>query len=203
LEYLDYTVKTPEELDAVYGLATLGVIGLIEGEGKEGVSQKQVVTLSDSHSPAAEAFRALRTNIQFASPGKPVRSLLITSAGPTEGKTLTAANLAVSLAQGGNRVILVDTDLRKPRVHRLFEVPKAPGFTNLVINQKSPLSPDPPLPTLRPFDEAQGRQGSGQVSGEGGTGRVSSASPPDPSTELRAGLGGLKGSSPTTCSAPG
>jgi len=135
LEYLDYTVKTPEELDSVYGLATLGVIGVIEGGDRRGTRRKQIVTLTDPRSPIAEAFRALRTNIQFASPDQPVRSLLITSAGPSEGKTLTAANLAVSLAQGGSRVILVDTDLRKPRLHRLFEVPKEPGFTNLVIDQ--------------------------------------------------------------------
>jgi len=134
LEYLDYTVKTPEELDVVYGMTTLGVIGVIEGKDSKGVSQKQLVTLTAPRSPAAEAFRALRTNIQFANPGAPVRSLLITSAGPLEGKTLTAANLAVSLAQDGSRVIIVDTDLRKPRLHRLFDIPREPGFTNLVID---------------------------------------------------------------------
>ena len=136
LEYLDYTVKTPEELDAVYGMATLGVIGVIEGGDRGGARREQIVALTNPRSPIAEAFRSLRTNIQFANPGKQVRSLLITSAGPSEGKTLTAANLAVSLAGGGSRVILVDTDLRKPCLHRLFELPKEPGFTNLVIDQK-------------------------------------------------------------------
>jgi non-specific protein-tyrosine kinase len=135
LEYLAYTVKTPEVLDTVYGMATLGVIGIIQGGDRQDVSPEQIVTLTNPRSPIAEAFRSLRTNIQFANPGKQVRSLLITSAGPTEGKTLMAANLAVSLARGGSRVILVDTDLRKPRLHRLFEVPKEPGFTNLVIDQ--------------------------------------------------------------------
>jgi non-specific protein-tyrosine kinase len=139
LEYLDYTVKTPEELDAVYGMATLGVIGVIQGGDHRGVRREQIVTLTQPRSPIAEAFRSLRTNIQFASPEESVRSLLVTSAGPTEGKTLTAANLAVSLAGGGSRVILVDTDLRKPRLHRLFEVSKEPGFTNLVIDQKGDL----------------------------------------------------------------
>jgi capsular exopolysaccharide synthesis family protein len=137
LEYLDYTIKTPEELDATYGMATLGVIGVIEGGDRQSVQPDQIVALVNPRSPIAEAFRSLRTNIQFANPGKQVRSLLITSAGPTEGKTLTAANLAVSLAGGGSKVILVDTDLRKPRMHRLFEVPKEPGFTNLVIDQNS------------------------------------------------------------------
>ncbi|MBM4465834.1 MAG: polysaccharide biosynthesis tyrosine autokinase [Chloroflexi bacterium] len=138
LEYLDYTVKTPEELDAVYGMTTLGVIGVIEGEGKgrEGGTREEIVTLTAPRSPAAEAFRALRTNIQFANPGQAVRSLLVTSAGPFEGKTLTAANLAVSLAQDGSRVILADTDLRKPRLHRVFDIPKEPGFTDLIVDQK-------------------------------------------------------------------
>jgi succinoglycan biosynthesis transport protein ExoP len=136
LEYMDYTIKTPEELDAVYGMTTLGVIGVIESKDSKGVSQEQIVTLTAPRSPAAEAFRALRTNIQFANPGEPVHSLLITSAGPLEGKTLTAANLAVSLAQDDRQVILVDTDLRKPRLHRLFEVLKEPGFTDLVVDEK-------------------------------------------------------------------
>jgi non-specific protein-tyrosine kinase len=165
LEYLDYTIRTPEELDAVYGMATLGVIGVIQGGDSGGARREQIVALTDPRSPIAEAFRSLRTNIQFANPGKLVRSLLITSAGPMEGKTLTAANLAVSLAGGGSRVILVDADLRKPRLHRLFEVTKEPGFTNLIIDQPGPLPPTPPLPK----------------SGEGGTGR---ASPP--------GLGGTE-----------
>jgi succinoglycan biosynthesis transport protein ExoP len=105
LEYLDYTIKTPEELDAVYGMATLGVIGVIQGWNHGGVQREQIVALTQPRSPIAEALRSLRTNIQFASPDNPVRSLLITSAGPAEGKTLTAANLAVSLAGGGSRVI--------------------------------------------------------------------------------------------------
>lgn len=135
LEYVDYTVKVPEELRALYGMATLGVIGTIKGKGEEDV----LVTLRNPHSPIAEAFRALRTNIQFASPDKPPRSLLITSAGPEEGKSVTAANLAVCLAQDGRRVIVVDADLRKPRLHRIFKVPKEPGFTNLMINERGSL----------------------------------------------------------------
>jgi len=139
LEYLDYTIRTPEELDAIYGMATLGVIGVIQSGDGTGARREQIVALTQPRSPIAEAFRSLRTNIQFASPDEPVHSLLITSAGPGEGKTLTAANLAVSLAGGGSRVILVDADLRKPRQHRLFEVTKEPGFTNLVIDQQGDL----------------------------------------------------------------
>jgi succinoglycan biosynthesis transport protein ExoP len=146
LEYLDWTIKTPEELDALYGQSTLGVIATIKN-GKTGKAQpEQVVALTNPQSPIAEAFRALRTNLQFAcardagtgaSPGRPLRSLLITSAGPMEGKTLTAANLAVVLAHAGSRVILVDADLRRPRLHRVFDVPREPGLTNLIIDGKN------------------------------------------------------------------
>ena len=139
LEYIDYTIKTPEELDAVYGMPTLGVIGAFQagnsraGNGKGG-NPGDLVTLHHPRSPITEAFRALRTNIQFSSPGKPIRSLLVTSAGPMEGKTSISANLALILAQGGKRVILVDADLRRPRVHRLFGVPTEPGFTDLIVD---------------------------------------------------------------------
>jgi succinoglycan biosynthesis transport protein ExoP len=133
LEYVDYTFKTPEELDAAYGQPAIGVIGVID-EARRGARQAKILTLTQPRSPVAEAFRSLRTNIEFASPDEEITSLLITSAGPAEGKTVTAANLAVSLAQGGSKVILADTDLRKPRLHRLFHVPKEPGFSNLVID---------------------------------------------------------------------
>jgi succinoglycan biosynthesis transport protein ExoP len=136
IEYLDWTVKTPEELDAVYGMSTLGVIGTVKNGSRNRTGREEMVTLAAPHSPIAEAFRALRTNIQFASPGQPLRSLLVTSAGPVEGKSLVAANLAVSLAQDGKRVILVDADLRRPRVHKLFDLAREPGFTDLVIDLK-------------------------------------------------------------------
>jgi capsular exopolysaccharide synthesis family protein len=121
-------------LDALYGKPTLGVIGVIEGANSHRSDPSMVVTLFDSRSSVSEAFRALRTHIQFANPGQSIRSLLITSAGPEEGKTVTAANLAVSIAQGGSRVILVDADLRRPSIHRLFGLRKAPGFSNLIID---------------------------------------------------------------------
>lgn len=135
LEYLDYTVRTPEALEAIYRLPVQGVISITPRK----FFQKQksaLISLSDSRSPTAESFRALRTGVQVARLGAPLRSLLVTSAGPGEGKTFVAANLAVSLAQSGCRVILVDTDLRKPRLHQVFEVSRDIGFTNLVVSQQ-------------------------------------------------------------------
>jgi capsular exopolysaccharide synthesis family protein len=134
LEYIDYTVRTPEELDAVYGLSTLGVIGTFREANHRGGNPTDLVVLHYPRSPVVEAFRALRTNLQFARPGDPIRSLLVTSAGPSEGKTSVSANLALILAQAGKRVILVDADLRRPRVHRLFDVPSQPGLTGLIVD---------------------------------------------------------------------
>ena len=135
LEYLDYTVKTPEALDTAYGLATQGVIGLAGSPRNRAAGHYQLVTANDPRSSIAEAFRALRTNIQVAGMSKPIHSLLITSAGPGEGKTFVASNLAVSLAQSGLQVLLVDADLRRPRVHLAFNLPRELGLTNVLLSQ--------------------------------------------------------------------
>ena len=83
--------------------------------------------------PESEAYRTLRTNIQFSSVDKPVRTLLVTSSGPSEGKSTTAANLAVVMAQTGQRVIVVDTDLRRPVMHKVFGVPNNVGLTTALL----------------------------------------------------------------------
>jgi capsular exopolysaccharide synthesis family protein len=90
-----------------------------------------IITLTDPRSAAAEAYRTLRTNLEFASVDHPLRTLLVTSAAPTDGKSAAVANLAVAMADGDRRVILVDADLRKPAQHTLFNLPNDKGFTNL------------------------------------------------------------------------
>ncbi|HHY95407.1 MAG TPA: CpsD/CapB family tyrosine-protein kinase [Firmicutes bacterium] len=94
----------------------------------------RLLSYRNPKSPAAEAFRTLRTSLAFASPD-PVRILLITSAGPEEGKSTVTSNLAVALAQAGKRVVLVDADLRKPNQHRVFEVPNHRGLTNVLVGE--------------------------------------------------------------------
>jgi Mrp family chromosome partitioning ATPase/capsular polysaccharide biosynthesis protein len=142
LEYLDYTVRSPEALESAYGLPVQGVIGAVGGRrhssGRAATPSYQL-TASDTRSPAAESIRSLRTSVQIASLSRPVRSLLVTSAGPGEGKTFTATNLAVSMAQYGNSVILVDLDLRKPNLHSVFGIPREPGFTNLALGREADL----------------------------------------------------------------
>ncbi len=135
LEYMDYTVKSPEELDELYGVPTIGAIGSVPSvHGTQ--RPTSLITLSDSRSPTAEAFRSLRTSVRMAGAESPISSLLVTSAGPGEGKTFVATNLAISFAQSGKRVILVDLDLRKPQVHAAFSMPREPGFTDLVVDRE-------------------------------------------------------------------
>ncbi len=109
-----------------------------------------LIALRDPRSPAAEAYRTLRTNILFSSLDKPLRTLLVTSAGPDEGKSTTVANLAVTMAQAEQRVILVDCDLRRPALHTIFRVPAEPGLTSVILEQgEAPLPLQPtPVPGL-------------------------------------------------------
>jgi len=102
-------------------------------------SNHALVTLSDPRSPAAEAFRSLRTNLMFSSLERPLTTLLVTSTAADEGKSTTLANLAVTMAQGGRKTIMVDCDLRRPHLHELFGVPAEPGLSNMMqTNQERP-----------------------------------------------------------------
>lgn len=142
LEYLDYTVRSPEALEGVYALPVQGVIGSLEAKRRRtesGADPGYQLTVSQPRSPAAESIRSLRTSVQIAALSRPIRSLLVTSAGPGEGKTFTATNLAVSMAQYGHSVILVDLDLRKPNLHNVFGIEREPGFTNLVLGREGEL----------------------------------------------------------------
>ncbi len=92
-----------------------------------------LITLTDPRSPISEAYRTLRTNLSFSSLDRPIRSLVVTSPAPGEGKSTTVANLAVTMAQGGRRTILIDCDLRRPSLHTLFNLNGEPGLTNLLL----------------------------------------------------------------------
>jgi non-specific protein-tyrosine kinase len=129
IEALDDTIRGPEEVKRYLDLPVLGVIRKIE-------NQENLVAVEEPRSPASEAFRSLRTNFQYTSIDKPIKSILVTSTGKGEGKTLVAANLSVVLAQGGNKVTIVDTDLRRPRLHRQMNVPNRRGLTSLFMRQK-------------------------------------------------------------------
>ena len=100
-----------------------------------------LITLSDPRSAAAEAYRTLRTNIDFSSLDRVIHTLLVTSVAPNENKSLTVANLAVSMAQGDKKTILVDADVRRPALHTLFGLSNDKGLTSLFIDAKGPIEP--------------------------------------------------------------
>jgi non-specific protein-tyrosine kinase len=135
LDYFDASVKSPEELDTFYNKPTLGAIGIVNSAANSPGQEGNLVMLNEPHSAVAETIRVVRTAVQIASLDQPLQSLLITSAVPGEGKSFIATNLAISIAQAGKRVILVDADLRRPQIHKAFGMHSEPGFTNLVVDQ--------------------------------------------------------------------
>ena len=94
-----------------------------------------LVMVQAPRSAAAEAYRTLSTNIQFSSLDRDVRTLLVTSVGPDEGKSIVLANLAITMAEGGRRVVMVDCDLRRPSLHQIFGLADQPGLTTMMLNE--------------------------------------------------------------------
>ncbi len=132
-EYLDKRFKSPDEVEGYLGIPFLGSIPHYKlKKSREGYP---LITLQDPTSNAAEAYRALRTWIQLFSAQRPVKTLLITSVTPGEGKSTTAANLAITFAQLGQKVLLVDADLRYPSLHHLFDLEdEETGLTTILLN---------------------------------------------------------------------
>lgn len=146
IEYLDDRIKTPQDLYSIVDLPVLGSIARIATQEKKGwgkrkarlTAEETLVSSIQPRHPITEAYRGIRTNLQYSSVDTNLTSLLITSATPGEGKTTTAANLAIVLAQSGRSVILVDADMRKPRQHMLFELPQSPGLTDAIVASHTP-----------------------------------------------------------------
>jgi capsular exopolysaccharide synthesis family protein len=129
LEHLDDTIKTPDDVRQRLGLDTLGAIGRLAKGGEE------LVVAAQPLSPIAETFRVLCTNIRFSSVDRPLRTLLVTSPGVLEGKSITVANLAVAMVQAGLRVVAVDADLRRPRLHHLFGLDLGQGLIGSLLER--------------------------------------------------------------------
>jgi len=137
LEYLDNTFTKPDQIEHFLGLTFLGAVPNLATNGKSGhVGDRPLVTMDDAKSSGAEAYRALRTNVLLSSADVQPQMLLITSPGKGEGKSLTAANLSIAMAQAGNRVLLIDCDLRKPKMHKVFSLDRDPGLSNLLVGTK-------------------------------------------------------------------
>ena len=124
-EYLDNRIKSPQELKAQIGVPFLGMVPVIKGHSDPLLSDDVAMNF-------AEAFKAIRTNVLFSSADEGMRSLVVTSAGPGEGKSIVSSNLAIALGQTGQRVLLIDADMRRPRVHEIFGGNQEPGLSNVL-----------------------------------------------------------------------
>ena len=129
IEYLDDTIKTPDDVTGTVNLPTLGTIARFGGDGYP----EKLIAVHQPLSPIVEAYRVLRTNLRFSSVDNPARTLMITSPGPTEGKSITLANLAVVMAQTGLKVIAVDTDMRRPVLHKVFGLSNSHGLSDGIL----------------------------------------------------------------------
>jgi len=140
-EYLDNTIKIPEDLKQHLNIAYLGPTPYIDSKGKAHDKSDRTPGLVCLHSPkstASESYRGIRTNLLFSSAGSAPQVILITSPGPREGKTITTANLAITMAQSGSKVLVIDCDLRRPKIHKIFGVARDQGMTNLLVGSDGP-----------------------------------------------------------------
>jgi polysaccharide biosynthesis transport protein len=155
LDAIDNSVKTQEDVEQTVGMTLLGLIPTIEHEERNGArngsrrgnqevklpgglsgDSRDLHVLTHPTSQVAECCRAIRTNLLFMSPDNPAKTMLITSAGPQEGKTTVAVSLAITLAQSGLRVLLVDTDMRRPRIHKALGIPSSvEGVSSAILGK--------------------------------------------------------------------
>lgn len=150
-EQLDNTLKTPEDVETKLGVTFLGLLPERDVDAEEKANGKkksrsprrritsqlppELLAHESPMSGFSEATRSVRTNLMFASPDHPYRRLLVASAAPSEGKTTVAVSIAISMAQGGQRVCIVDCDLRRPRLHRIFDRAGDVGLMNVILGE--------------------------------------------------------------------
>jgi len=145
LEFLDSSIRRVEDIERLVDRPVLGMVPLVKLRRKDSDTDKKIrddervvshYSAVHPSSSVSEAFRSLRTSLMFSTPEGLPRTIMLTSSGMGEGKTTTAVNLATVLAQNGSRVLLIDADLRKPRIHRDFNLFRSPGLTNrIALNQ--------------------------------------------------------------------
>ncbi len=150
IEFNDTTIKSNEDVERYLNISVLGTIPHITHNKKDDIRirrrsaksktamsvvdyPRQILNFSGDDSVITESYRSLRTNLSFVSPDRPLHTVVVTSAGPGEGKSLTTANCAMAYAQMGKKTLLVDTDLRRPVIHHFFNMKREPGFSDLFI----------------------------------------------------------------------
>lgn len=132
LELLDSSVTSQLDVEERLGLTFLGFVPSITETEK---GSRDLLIHREPKSLVAECMRAIRTNLLFMSPDRPFKRVVVTSSGPQEGKSTTAINLGIAMAQSGNRVLLVDTDMRRPRLHKAFGVSNEMGVSSVVVGE--------------------------------------------------------------------
>lgn len=125
IEYLDNTIKLPEDAETRLGVPVLGLVTLLKSKEKK----IEDIVLKEPRSDLAESYKIIRTAILLSGAGSPPRNILVTSISPGEGKTVTSVNLAITIAQAEHSVLLLDSDLRRPRIHRIFEIDNSKGLS--------------------------------------------------------------------------
>jgi capsular exopolysaccharide synthesis family protein len=136
LEYMDDSIRSHEDIERYVKLPLLGVIPAMKADGTT-LEEKDRLSHLKPRSAISEAFRDVRTSLVYSAPNQESRAYVVTSAGPQEGKTTASTNLAIALANSGKKVLLVDSDLRKPRIHKTFGVDGGRGLTNCLVGQNS------------------------------------------------------------------
>ncbi|MFC1549264.1 GumC family protein [Nitrospirota bacterium] len=172
VDYFDNTLKSPDEIEEKFDIPVIGMVSLLKQKGalEEG-KRIETIVMDDPRSTLSESFKALRTAIMLSSAESPPKSLLITSMGPMEGKTSTSINLALAVSQFHKKVLLLDCDLRKPRIHKIFGIDNSRGISTYLAGESMdiitelterglsvvPSGPVPPDPSellgSRRFDE--------------------------------------------------
>lgn len=132
LEYLDARLKSPEEVRSYLGVPFLGIVPLVSTKV---LDHSSPLITKHASSDFGEAFRRVRTNLLLSTSRDDVKTLAVTSTGPREGKSVVASNLAIVLAQAGRRVLLLDADMRRPRIHELFDRPQQPGLSGTLVTK--------------------------------------------------------------------
>jgi capsular exopolysaccharide synthesis family protein len=134
LEFMDASVASQQEIEERLGMTFLGFVPSIP-DAPTNTESRDLHIHREPKSLIAECTRSIRTNLLFMSPDKPFKRMLVTSSGPQEGKSTTAINLGIAMAQSGNKVLIIDTDMRRPRLHKAFGVSNEVGVSSLVVGE--------------------------------------------------------------------